>query len=244
MISNTGQDKPRLILLPGLHGTEELFEPLVKELGERFETVCVTYPADEPLGYGGLLPLVTSCIPKEKPYFILGESFSGPMAVMAASRHPKNLLGVILAASFVTNPVPSWIARFRKVLRGPLLEARPRSFLIDRLMGSKSPVLTRNWVKKSLPALPRDVLAARIESVLTVNVREELKNLQAPVLYIAGSRDWLVGRKSIDVIWLCRPDVEIKVIDGVHMILQTNPSEAAEAIKEFCGRLWSVECRV
>jgi len=64
-------------------------------------------------------------------------------------------------------------------------------------------------------------------------VREELKNLEAPVLYIAGSRDWLVTRKSIDVIWLCRPDVQIRVLAGVHMVLQTQPEGAAEVIREF-----------
>jgi len=244
MISHTGQNKPRLLLLPGLHGTKDLFEPLVDELGDRFEAICVSYPVDEPLGYSDLLPCVTSCIPREKPYFILGESFSGPLAVMAASRHPENLLGIILVASFVTNPVPTWVARFGALLRGPLLDARPRSFLIDRLMGRKSPLNTRIWVKRRLPALPRAVLAARIASVLIVNVREELKKLQAPVLYIAGAGDWLVGKKCIDVIWLCRPDVQIKVLDGVHMILQTNAAEAADAIKGFCGRLWSLECRV
>ena len=92
-----------------------------------------------------------------------------------------------------------------------------------------------------MPRLGNDVLAARVQAVLDVNVRDELKSCQVPVLYIAGSKDWLVGKKCIDVIWLCRPDVEIKVINGVHMILQTNPKEAAEAILEFCGRNWSVE---
>jgi pimeloyl-ACP methyl ester carboxylesterase len=237
-------DRPRLLLLPGLHGTEDLFEPLVDELAARFETVCVSYPVDEALGYQDLLHIVTSRIPKEKPYLILGESFSGPLAVKAASKHPENLLGIILVATFVTSPVPRWIRRFRSFLGSPILDVRPRSFIIKSLMGSGIPEKTVKWALTALPALKRDVLAARIEAVLDVNVREELKGLEVPVLYIAGSRDWLVGKKCIDVIWLCRPDVQIEVLEGVHMILQTNAAEAAEAIKEFCGRLWSVECGV
>ena len=86
-----------------------------------------------------------------------------------------------------------------------------------------------------MPRLRREVISARVQAVLEVNVREELKVLQAPVLYIAGARDWLVGKKCIDVIWLCRPDVEIRVIDGVHMILQTNPHDSAKAIIDFRG---------
>ena len=85
-----------------------------------------------------------------------------------------------------------------------------------------------------MPRLRRDVLAARVEAVLDVNVREELKGLQVPVLYIAGAGDWLIGKKCIDVIWLCRPDVEIRVLEACHMVLQTNPAEAAKVITEFC----------
>jgi pimeloyl-ACP methyl ester carboxylesterase len=81
-----------------------------------------------------------------------------------------------------------------------------------------------------------EVISARVQAVLGVNVREKLKSSQVPVLYIAGSRDWLIGKKCIDAIWLCRPDVEIKVLEGVHMILQTRPAEAAEIIREFCER--------
>ena len=125
-----------------------------------------------------------------------------------------------------------------------MLDMRPRPFIIEGLLGKDCPEKTRRWVQDTLPRLKREVLAARIKAVLEVSVREELKNCQVPVLYIAGSRDWLVGKNCLDAVWLCRPDVEIKVLDGVHMILQTNPTEAAEVILEFCNRYWSPESSV
>ncbi|MCK5351705.1 alpha/beta hydrolase, partial [bacterium] len=121
---------------------------------------------------------------------------------------------------------------------------RPRSFINDSLMGKDCPENTRRWIHATMPRLGREVISARVQAVLGVNVREELKSCQVPVLYIAGSRDWLIGKKCIDAIWLCRPDVEIKVLNGCHMILQSNPREAAEVIVEFCGRNWSLECSV
>ena len=242
-MENGKEIKPHLLLLPGMPGTGELFKPLVDELEDHFEIDAVSYPADKPLGYEQLLDLVTSRIPKEKPYFILGESFSGPLAVMAAIKYPENLLGVILVASFVTSPMPRWINSLKRFARGPILDVRPRSHINDRLMGNKCDEKTRKWIHETLPRLRTDVLSARVQAVLEVNVREELKSLQVPILYIAGSSDWLIGKKCIDVIWLCRPDVEIKVIGGVHMILQTNPTDAAAAIIDFCGLIWSVECR-
>jgi len=227
-----------------MDGTGELFEPLVGAIGANLETSTVSYPLDVALGYEELVNLVTCRIPKEKPHFLLGESFSGPLAVMAASKSSENLLGIILVATFVKSPMPLWMTCFKRFLRGPMLDMRPRPFIIERLLGKDCPEKTKRWVQDTLPRLKREVLAARIKAVLEVNVREELKNCQVPVLYIAGSRDWLVGKKCLDVIWLCRPDVEIKVLEGCHMILQTRPAEAAGVIKEFCGRLWSAEGKV
>ena len=237
MKSGSCTAKPQLILLPGLPGTGVLFDRLAGELGDFFEIEAVSYPEDEPLDYNDLINNVTSRIKKEKPYFILGESFSGPLSIMAASKRPENLLGIILVATFVTNPMPGWIYRLKRLVDTPILNLRPTRFTNRRLMGIKCDLKTRVWIHKSMPRLKRKVLASRILSVLDVNVREELKGGQAPVLYIAGARDWLIGKKCIETIWLCRPDVEIKVIDGVHMILQTNPHDCAKAIMDFCCRV-------
>ncbi len=231
-------------MLPGMDGTGELFEPLVNDLKCQMDTQIVSYPLDEALDYEELLNLVTSRIPKEKPHFILGESFSGPLAVMAASKSSENLLGIILAATFVKNPMPQWMSRLKWLLRGPMLDMRPRPFIIEGLLGKDCPEKTKRWVQDTLPRLKREVLAARIKAVLEVNVREEFKSCQVPVLYIAGSRDWLVGKKCLDAVWLCRPDVEIKVLEGVHMILQTSPVEAAAVISDFCERCKSGETRL
>ncbi|MCJ7684468.1 MAG: alpha/beta hydrolase [Desulfobacteraceae bacterium] len=227
-----------------MDGTGELFRPLIDSLGDIFEIETISYPLEESLRYEELLNLVSNRIPKQKQYFLLGESFSGPLAVMAASKSSENLLGIILVATFVKSPMPQWMNRLKWFLRGPMLDMRPRPFIIERLLGKDCPEKTKRWVQDTLPRLKREVLAARIKAVMEVNVREELKSCQVPVLYIAGSRDWLVGKKCLDVIWLCRPDVEIKVIDGAHMILQARPAEAAAAIIEFCNRYWSSESSV
>lgn len=70
-----------LILLPGMDGTGQLFEPFISALAGEFEVKVVTYPASQPLGYTELEAVARKAIPKEGPYVILGESFSGPIAV-------------------------------------------------------------------------------------------------------------------------------------------------------------------
>jgi pimeloyl-ACP methyl ester carboxylesterase len=224
---------PELVLLPGMDGTGEFFELLIKFLDGKIKTSIVRYPLDQALGYHELLPYVTTSFPKEKPFIVLGESFSGPLAVMAAAGRPANLKAIILVATFVKSPMPQWISRLKRFLRGPLLDMRPRRLIINVGLGRDCPPETSKWIHETLPRLKSEVLAARVEAVLDVNVREELKKTNVPILYIAASGDRVVSRRCLDEIWLCRPDVHIKVIDTGHAVLQCRPEEAGEAIVEF-----------
>src|SRR5262245_22389675 len=95
----------RLLLLPGLDGTGALFDPFVRALSAEIAPQIVRYPSDQPLGYDALEPMVAQHIPAREPYAILGESFSGPLALRLARRQEGDLVGVVLVATFVTNPV-------------------------------------------------------------------------------------------------------------------------------------------
>lgn len=61
----------RLVLLPGMHGTGELFSEFMRSMPEpeQIETVC--YPADANRSYDQLLVAVQSFVPTSKPYFLL-----------------------------------------------------------------------------------------------------------------------------------------------------------------------------
>src|SRR4051812_43266913 len=93
-----------VVLLPGLDGTGTLFGPVLDHLPPDLRPLVVTYPTEEPLGYEQLLAHVLERLPTSAPFVLLGESFSGPLALMASSRSPVGLRGVILCASFVRNP--------------------------------------------------------------------------------------------------------------------------------------------
>ncbi|UUZ51553.1 alpha/beta hydrolase [Massilia sp. B-10] len=47
-----------------------------------------------------------SRLPPAEPYFLLGESFSGPVAIALAAERPPMLLGLILSCTFARNPLP------------------------------------------------------------------------------------------------------------------------------------------
>src|SRR5262250_2287563 len=93
-----------LILLPGLDGTEIFFRPLLSSLPSWIDARCVQYDADGPHDYRDLLPLVREACRSCKDFFVLGWSFSGPLALMLAAESPPGLRGVVLCATFISPP--------------------------------------------------------------------------------------------------------------------------------------------
>jgi pimeloyl-ACP methyl ester carboxylesterase len=116
---------PTLVLLPGLDGTGQLFAEFVKVLGPHIDTLVVPYPKDRALGYDELETLVLAALPTAGPFVVLGESFSGPLAIRIAARAPPGLAAVILSASFAKNPYP-WLGWARPLAAWLPLKALPR----------------------------------------------------------------------------------------------------------------------
>nr|WP_194151606.1 hypothetical protein [Pseudomonas caspiana] len=84
---------PMLVLLPGMDGTGELFQPFVSALKHRCDTVVVTYPSDIPLSYEDLQAIARQALPTVQP-----PGFSGQPTADRHRAHP-------LAQSVVARPV-------------------------------------------------------------------------------------------------------------------------------------------
>ena len=101
-----------LVCLPGMDGSALMFRPLVEAAPPDVEVVTIGYPPGPANTYQQLLPQVQAALPDARPYYLLGWSFSGPMALLVAATRPPLLRGVVLASSFATAPVrylPRWI---------------------------------------------------------------------------------------------------------------------------------------
>ncbi|MGH3626194.1 MAG: hypothetical protein ACRDRL_01935, partial [Sciscionella sp.] len=70
-----------------MDGTGDLFAPLIDALGDNIPCSVVRYP-DESLDYAGHEAIARAALPANGPYVILGESFSGPIAVSIAASEP------------------------------------------------------------------------------------------------------------------------------------------------------------
>ena len=70
-----------LVLLPGMDGTGDLFAAFLSAPGCDLDVKVVSYPTDVALGYADLEAFARAALPTDRPFVILGESFSGPIAI-------------------------------------------------------------------------------------------------------------------------------------------------------------------
>src|SRR5687767_5910188 len=94
-----------LMLLPGMDGTGHLFAPFLEALGNEFNVKVVRYPGTEALNYAELEAVARAAMP-DGPFVLLGESFSGPIAISLAASGSPHLKGLVLCCTFARNPKP------------------------------------------------------------------------------------------------------------------------------------------
>ena len=116
-----------LVLLPGMDGTGELFAPFVAALGPDQAVTVVRYPAEPALGYAELESFARAALPADRPFVLVGESFSGPIAIRIAADPPPNLVGVVLSTTFARAPLPgpSVLALLAPLMRLAPVRAAP-----------------------------------------------------------------------------------------------------------------------
>ncbi len=223
----------RLVLLPGMDGTGDLFADFVTEVSARLPTQVINYPPDRPLTYEGLVEHVMAQLPTQDPFILLGESFAGPIAIAIAKRAPPNMVGLVLCATFAKKPRPL-IARAGALCSGLALYGA-RSSLTWRFVLGKffNPALFAS-IRNAIGRVDASVMVVRAQELGKVDVSNDLAAVKVPVLYLKALSDRLVLPKSCEHIVSCNPGVKVREIDAPHFVLQAVPQVAAVEILGFC----------
>ncbi len=229
---------PRIVLLPGMHGTGALFRLLLEAFPRGIGASVLSYPPDRALGYPELLALVRRKVAGSPPFVLVAESFSGPIAIEFAAARPPNLRGLVLCATFARNPLPPSLQWLRAAAQAALFRVRPPAAVVrSLLLGRDAPPDLVEAVSEATRRVLPSVMAHRLRQVLDVDVESALPGIAVPVLYLAGSADRLVGLRGLKRIAARLPGLESVVLEGPHLLLQARPGEAAREIVRFCGRL-------
>ena len=227
-----------------MDGTGELFEPLAQAMERRDAIDVVRYPGTEPLGYDELERLVRGQLPAGQPFVLLGESFSGPLAISIAASPPPGLRGLILCCSFARRPAPGLA-----LLRGGLLELSMKFLHSGPMRGHMRRMLLGRFATPSLAALLQGslrqvstaVMTRRMKEVQRVNVIDKLAQVRVPAMYLQAMEDRIVPDQAARTIQRALSGLRIVRLEGPHGLLQAAPIAAANAIDNFCRELGSSE---
>lgn len=227
-------DKPPtpLVLLPGMDGTGLMFEPFVEQL-QGFEPQVVRYPA-ELTSYPDCVAFARRQLPVDRPFLLLGESFSGPVAIALAAERPAGLRGLVLCVTFARNPRPrlAWLAPLLRLLPPRRL---PLPLLGRLLLGGHATAALAELVGRMLPLVPTATLKQRLLAVVAVDHTALLDRVQVPILALRAGQDRLVPRAATDWINARRP-IDIVTLEGPHWLLQTRPEACLQALQAFVQR--------
>lgn len=226
-----------LVILPGLDGTASLHKAFVAAVGPAFDSVAVIpYPKEIALDYVALEALVRAQLPAVKPFVLLAESFSGPIALSIAANPPPNLAALVLSTTFAKTPVPilSPLAAFTRIAP---VRALPPCLLSWLLLGRWTTPPLRASLQSALLAVSPAVLRFRAATAMRVNVSSCLNSISVPVLHLRASHDRLLpvvaGRHLLAALQQCT-SVDVA---GPHLLLQAAPAACARAVDAFSRRL-------
>lgn len=225
------------LLLPGLDGTGVLLREFAAALPVSLSPQIISYPPREPLGYAELQEFVERHLPGRGRFALIGESFSGPLALRLAARAPRGLAGVVLAASFVQNPV-TWIPPRASLMVGSWLFRlpKPKWFLRRYLVGTDSPPELVAGVWSAIQQVSPRVMAARVREVMRVDVRHELRHCPVPILFLGATHDRIVKPRQVGDLRSVQPAIEIEMLDAPHLVLERCPQQAAQVVAGFLSR--------
>lgn len=223
-----------LVLLPGLEGSGTLFANLLPELPKEIKIIIAAYPQHQFLSYFQLVMWLNDVVPKEGAFVVLGESYGSELAVKFAATHPPNLAGIILCAGFISNPVRSWGILPRLLANPFLFQFQPPDFALKYFVaGAHAPKSLIQAVRKARRSVSPAVFAKRAQATIHCNAREEIRKVNVPLLYLQATEDHLVEKSSLAEIQRLHPQTISVSIRAPHLLLQTEPRAAAEAITEF-----------
>ena len=224
-----------LVLLPGLDGTGLLFADFVAELKQvapEIEPIVVRYPTGRALGYAELERIARESLPVAQPFVLLGESFSGPIAISIAASRPAGLVGLVLVCTFARYPRQL----FRSLQRlAPLVPVKGRIVSLARKIAAQRPVAASVEAKlmEASAQVSSEVFRERIKELLQIDVSEKVREIEASILDLRSLRDGVVPNRAGNVIRRSGKRVAVVEMDAPHFVLQAMAKETAAAIADF-----------
>lgn len=220
-----------LVLLPGMDGTGKMFADFVAAVPAR--CLVIAYPRDEPLGYAELEQLVLAQLPQDDDFILLGESFSGPLALTLAAQHLPRLRAVVLVSTFAKLPYPRLPRVVQRLISAGPFWRMPPVLTARTILGRHCTPRLFELLKQTRASVAPQVWKARIGAVLAIDCTPLLPRVQVPVLCLRANEDRLIFASAVRHLSAHLPGMQLVTLEGPHWLLQTKPAESAAALERF-----------
>jgi 3-oxoadipate enol-lactonase len=212
--------KQRLLMVPGIDGTGQLFYRQIPNLERRF-AVATTRLRDDAASMEDLIDdlhaEIVRAAPDSTPVTLIGESFGGALSLSYALAHPERVERLVILNSFahVESPARVWLAYH-------LLRATPWPMMrvVRKLNAGRmhSPGTDRREIDRVLDlmrATTRAGYLSRLRILRSYDLRERLAGLASPVLYLAADRDTLVPAvQQAQLMRALTPGASMRILEG------------------------------
>lgn len=218
----------KLVLLPGMDGTGELFSDFVSNFDG--ETVVISLPQSGPQEHEFLAKAIERKLPNED-YILLAESFSGGIVPELLKRNLIHLKGVIFVASFLSCPNRLFLP-IAKLLPLQALASAPLSKVAVKylLLGQDASNTLLSKFVGITKSIPKQVLKNRLK--VMSKQRLPLATFDIPSVYVQACSDKLITAQKSRELGKTFKNIRFIEVDGPHFILQAKPKESAHLVAE------------
>jgi poly(3-hydroxyoctanoate) depolymerase len=241
----TSGDGPPLVLLNGIGGNLEMWEPLARQLqGRRLVMIEMPGTGESPPlpsavrmpGYARLVVRLLDKLGLER-VDLLGYSWGGALAQQVAVQAPHRIRSLVLAATT------------------PGLGGQPPAPWVIALMATPARYYSRTYLRVVAPVVfgSRPDLAADSEhgdarlrrpptlrgysqqlyAISGWSSRRWLHRLPQPTLVLAAERDPLVPHRNAQIMAGAIPGARLQVVAGGHLFLVEHPREGCSVVEGF-----------
>ncbi len=176
--------------LPGLHGTEELYESVRERLPAGTLAEFINLPSSGKQDYPALFEWLDKELPKGKKRIIIAESFSGPLAIRLTNKRPDEIAGLVLAATFCDAPINPGFALLP--LRPLFMVKPPLKALRHFLIGDDASEAKVAELRSIIQSIPASTLSKRVRTILQLMEQDNPSLPALPMLLLKAGNDNLI----------------------------------------------------
>src|SRR5215831_2114862 len=234
---------PLLIYIAGLDGTGELFYKQAPALARSYRVVTFRLRESGRFTYDDLTGDVATIIKEtgESRATVVGESFGGTIAMQFAIRFPEMVERLIVVNSF-----PRFRPRWKIKIAATFASVVPPQFTWQARRGANRLGLLVDGVNaedrrrffQAVRGVKSEGYARRLRLIAELDIENRLSEIQAPTLFIAGTKDPLIKSvREARTMAARAPNADVKIIDGAgHACLLGNKVILADLLAEWIAQ--------